>query len=289
MKPNDQKLLLRYLLGELKADEAAKLDERLIADDELLDRMEEAQNDLLDAYAGGKLSPEQRERVEKALLHSSGQLERLRMARSLEARQPIAAAPRAVPESRARSGAWRLGLGLACVAAVIAFAVFLGRGRFRHGGRIGIGNEPASVASNPAAKMPAPASSSPPAGESTSAVPMPQKAPFVLLLGAGVMRGDGALANVTLPRGLKTLEVQVLISSHETASHYDVRVLSAKGNLIRTLSGLTPKEILSQRLLQFQIPVSDLPTGIYDFRVFRIGAGSNLAASYRARLRRQDC
>ncbi|MGH9451611.1 MAG: hypothetical protein ACRD11_13910 [Terriglobia bacterium] len=40
---------------------------------------------------------------------------------------------------------------------------------------------------------------------------MPDKPPFVLLLGAGVARGGGALAHVTLPWGLKTLEVQILI------------------------------------------------------------------------------
>ena len=68
--------LIRYLLGDLPEDEAERFDERSVVDDEFAERLRIVEDDLLDAYASGRLTGERRKRFEAFYLSSPRRRER---------------------------------------------------------------------------------------------------------------------------------------------------------------------------------------------------------------------
>jgi hypothetical protein len=74
-------VLSRYLLGSLPAQEAERLDELSIADDEFALRLDAVENDLVDAYARGDLSGDALEQFQKFYLSSPRRREKVEFAR----------------------------------------------------------------------------------------------------------------------------------------------------------------------------------------------------------------
>ncbi|MGH9352675.1 MAG: hypothetical protein ACRD2G_11030 [Terriglobia bacterium] len=291
---NDRELLLRYLLGELKPDEMARLDERLLTDGEMLNSMEETLNDLLDAYAAGELRPEQRERVEKALLRSSSQWERLRFARALRAAKPSDGAKAAAAAAAAKPRLWstklRVAVAFACAVLIAIGAAYWIRS-VRHESTVNTQNfssskRPAGTAgqiplTSQGSRAPQ-AQSRPQLAEAPPSVGHPHEAPFVLLLGTEVLRGSNAVRTVTLPRGLGALEVEILLDSREPAQRYAVEIESPQGAVIKSVEGLAPQRVLAQNLLRFPVGVESFSRGVYQFKIYRQSpAGPTLEASHR--------
>lgn len=78
----DKKVIeMRYLLGKLSDAESARLEERSFVDDRVFDLIESAEDELIDAYVGGNLSSEDRERFENKLLKSERVAERVEFAK----------------------------------------------------------------------------------------------------------------------------------------------------------------------------------------------------------------
>ena len=61
---------MRFLLGELPEEERARVEQRLLSDNDFFEEVLSAEDDLIDQYLLGKLSGDRRERAE-ALFHSS--------------------------------------------------------------------------------------------------------------------------------------------------------------------------------------------------------------------------
>src|SRR5258705_42314 len=59
---------MRYLLGKLSDSETARLEERYFADDSVFNEIETAEDELVDAYARGSLSSDDRKRFEELIL-----------------------------------------------------------------------------------------------------------------------------------------------------------------------------------------------------------------------------
>lgn len=74
---------MRYLLGKLSDSEAARLEERYFAEDSVFQEIETAEDELVDAYVRGSLSPEDRQRFEAKVLDSERLAERVEFARLL--------------------------------------------------------------------------------------------------------------------------------------------------------------------------------------------------------------
>jgi hypothetical protein len=106
--------LIRYLLGCLPEDEAERLDEQSLIEDELAERLRLAEDDLVDAYASGTLTGERRARFESYYLVSRRRRKKAAFAKSFlsaidrsEQRRP--AVPRPTRENlptRARVWLW---------------------------------------------------------------------------------------------------------------------------------------------------------------------------------------
>src|SRR5215813_12464202 len=88
--------LVRYLLGFLPEDEAERLDEQSIVNDDVACRLLSVENDLVDAYIRGTLDAELRHRFESYYLASPRRRQRVKFARRFLAavdRMPAARTP----------------------------------------------------------------------------------------------------------------------------------------------------------------------------------------------------
>ena len=96
---NDQ-VLVRYLLGLLEPEDAERLDEASIVDDDFATRLRIVEQDLVDGYVRGTLAGETLARFESHYLSSPRRRERVTLARSFvpvvdrAGMLPEAAAPR---------------------------------------------------------------------------------------------------------------------------------------------------------------------------------------------------
>lgn len=103
------RLLTRYLLGDLPEDEADRLELRLLDEPDLFETAEAIEGELVDAYALGELDTADREAFERLLLRSERIRDRVATAQAL-ARVPRAAdatAPRpAVVAADPKPGLW---------------------------------------------------------------------------------------------------------------------------------------------------------------------------------------
>jgi hypothetical protein len=88
----DDRLLTRYLLGVLPAEEAERLDELSIADEEFVWRLHGIENDLVDAYVRGKLSGEDLQQFKAFYLSSPKRRLKVEFAEGLLALEHKAAA-----------------------------------------------------------------------------------------------------------------------------------------------------------------------------------------------------
>ena len=118
-EPDDQ-CIIPYLLGA--PDE--RLDELAVADDDFGARLAAAENDLVDAYVRGELSPESRERFESFYLTSEERREKVRFAEAFllwSSAIPAPADARRRPHGRWPVPRWALGLA-ACLALLVSAA-----------------------------------------------------------------------------------------------------------------------------------------------------------------------
>ena len=79
---NDQ-VIIQFLLGSLPEVETERLEELCFIDDEFAARLSTVENDLVDAYVGGKLSGEKLERFDSYYLASPKRREKVKTARVL--------------------------------------------------------------------------------------------------------------------------------------------------------------------------------------------------------------
>ena len=101
---DDDRLLTRYLLGALPADDAERFDELCIADEEVATRLHALENDLVDAYVRGGVSGEDLGHFESFYLASPKRRQKAEIAAALlelEKRPAAVPAPAPVYQSAA--------------------------------------------------------------------------------------------------------------------------------------------------------------------------------------------
>jgi hypothetical protein len=97
-------LVIDYLLGSLAEEEAERLDELSLTDDEFAARLQSVENDLVDAFARGELRGPRLERFNSFYLSSPARREKVRFASAFQTqtvavKQPDALADRFVEQS----------------------------------------------------------------------------------------------------------------------------------------------------------------------------------------------
>ena len=211
-------LLGRYLLGDLTPEEEERVElEYLAGDDEAMALVQEAEDDLVDDYARGRLSPRDARRFEERLLPRPGMSGRVAFARTLAA-QP---APQAPPLARP----W-----LAWAAAALFAGVSIGLGSGLYLQRRGAAETEAAARERIAALE----STVTEQRERLQAVPPPGEAPRVVELRDGAHRGPGSPRNEIEAPGEAWVLLRLRVGEHLYPS-YVARIETAEGRPIARL------------------------------------------------------
>jgi hypothetical protein len=83
LKTKQEKFAADFLLGKLSEEESIKIEEEFFGKTDRFENILIAENDLIDAYASGSLSPEDLRRFESRLLQTSKQRQRVEFAKTL--------------------------------------------------------------------------------------------------------------------------------------------------------------------------------------------------------------
>ena len=127
----EQKVLVKYLLGDLPETEQVEVEDRAFADAEYLTALEAAEADLIDAWMRGELSSSEQRAFERRFLTSPGRRSKVEFARAFarvltESKRADRLVPRITLRSliQAWSPGWRLAAGLAALL-IIGWPVWL--------------------------------------------------------------------------------------------------------------------------------------------------------------------
>jgi hypothetical protein len=105
----DERMLQRYLLGDLSAQEQESIEELYFAEDDYLQKLLVAENDLIDDYLRGKLSTAEQQKFERNYLTTPEKKQRVHLVRQLrrQANEPVSVPTAVVVESpREQKTAW---------------------------------------------------------------------------------------------------------------------------------------------------------------------------------------
>jgi hypothetical protein len=129
---NNEKLIARYLLGDLPEEQQVEIEDRAFADKEYLALVTSVENDLIDEYVRQELSETERQQFESRFLASAGRRKRVEFARALAGVPVAAAEPERVVVSQPAKWTWRdslyaflIGLNPAAKFATVAVMLFL--------------------------------------------------------------------------------------------------------------------------------------------------------------------
>jgi len=86
LRQSNTKSKVDYILGTLSDDEAARLEESYFVDDAEFEEFEIAEEELIDRYVRGELSPQERDQLEKTFARSPRLIQRVQIARVLASR-----------------------------------------------------------------------------------------------------------------------------------------------------------------------------------------------------------
>ncbi len=103
---NNEKLIARYLLGDLPEEQQVEIEDRAFADKEYLALVTAVENDLVDEYVRRELSETDRRKFESRFLASAERRKRVEFAKAF-ARVPAAAVPERTVISQPAKWTWR--------------------------------------------------------------------------------------------------------------------------------------------------------------------------------------
>jgi hypothetical protein len=250
----DRAWLLRYVLGELSEEETQRADERFFSDDTFASILDETYRDVLDAYAAGEITGNEKDRTERAFFagpYQGHQLKILQMMRS-QPDKVTAVAPRT-------KRPWLLSVKPAAVfAALLSLAIVIVWQRNSEKNRqLSERSAPVEV---PISTQ-TPDTSKAPSGDQTA------RNVYTILLLPGVSRGNEASKSWSVPLLVEEIVFQVVLPRNEDGETFDVRLNSGKDRA-RVFSGLKAQTMDGQKFLEFRVASADFPADDYAVDVF---------------------
>jgi len=243
--------LIAYLLHQMAEEERQAFSERWFVEPELRDELRMAEADLLDAYTRGEVSREQHKQIERYLLASSIQRQKLEFAQALAT---------ALPSARPRKIHWAMvGAVAAGLVLVAALSTVIARNRR-------LENELAYLQSQ-ALSQPQPA---PPRG-----------GVYAIFLPAGTLRSRTGI-RLSLPTGVDVFHLELGLEPGQDGE-FDSAVLSISGRIVFrqqpvSLEGAAPlaraslwipSKLLAPGNYTIRLESSGTPVAYYSFTVLR--------------------
>jgi hypothetical protein len=273
-------VLRQFLLRQTDADFTERLEEAILTETGLAERLREEEFDLLDDYAASRLNAEDAAAVEQYLLATVEDRESLRIARALqrearqpeprhpEARQPLAPGPRvpetpvlepAVPELPAtalppprtprRASAQRLSVTSMLIAASVAALVIVPAWLLTR--------DPPHARASPESSIAVPfVISSPDQAPHT----VPAVEPPVITLLADVSRG-AERPTLKVIANASSVRLQVEVPAQSPVSLYAVEIRDPSGRELFKKRGLAVQIAGPYRFVEAEIPVPALAPG----------------------------
>ncbi len=107
MSVDNEKLISQYLLGELPEEQQVEIEDRACSDKDYLATITTVENDLIDEYVRGELSPSDRQRFESRFLASAERRKRVEFAKALRTAFSESKAPEKNLVQAATGWSWR--------------------------------------------------------------------------------------------------------------------------------------------------------------------------------------
>jgi hypothetical protein len=221
-----------YLLGQMPAADAERLEVRVLADDDLFQAVQSAEDDLFDGFARGRLTPDERARFVERF---GGETGRIGFARAL--------AQRTGTKGLTRPPIW---VPLAAAAAVL---LAVGAGFW--------------LRSRPAPAPPAPV---------VAHVAMPGAPAVVAMLTLGTSRAAGDRPVIELPAGTSTVELRVRLNPADRFDAYSMTLRSTKDTVAWQADNLHATVQAGDLVVAATAPVGNLADGVYELAVRGGGA-----------------
>jgi hypothetical protein len=245
---------VRYLLGEVSDEERTALEQKYFADDELFEQIVEAQNELVDAYLSGSLTPSQRKRFEERFLTTGSGSDSVKFAGAL---RRLVASREAQPVRRRARFDIRT-LAIAASAAFILFAaawVIVSSSQRREPSGTGA-RETVVRQDRSTAPIPVEAQKQPP--------PSPvREAPLVtLLLTPGSTRDSDVAPPLELRAAPQFVRLELLLEENRYDS-YRAELQDVEGRRLWQEASLQPEAARTGRMIVMRVPARLLPPGDY--------------------------
>jgi hypothetical protein len=278
---SQERLMRRYLLGELPEPEQSALEERYFSDSERLDEVWAVENQLVDDYARGRLSRKERKRFESHYLASPRHRDHVEFARMLfEAADEESAGETTssrrdwlMATLRGPQLAWGLSLA-ALLLIVIGGAWLLNERSQLHDQLAALRSERATtqerereLADQIAAQrrqndqLTAELEQSR-ARQAAATSETPRPAIFSFLLTSGLLRGSGEPQSLTIPRGADQIELRMRL---ETADHtsYQAAIRTVEGAEVFSHRNIKPRAGRNGATIAIKAPKTKLSSGDY--------------------------
>jgi hypothetical protein len=249
MKPVTNEQLRKLLLRQLPTEEVAQVEEAILREEGVAERLREEEFDLIDDYVRGKLAATERADMERYVLTTPEHIESLQVARAL-------AAPRTEALVRPK---WRgrraLPLGALLAAGLAAVVVIPHWGVHR-----GTSSPPAMVS----AALP-------------SVEPVPDQ---TLTLLADTRRG-GSMPLIRLTSDAVTVRLQTEVPGPPRNAWYSIRMDDAAGRTVFEKSHLTTHVAGPYTFVEASVPVEAFGSGVRNVSLTVDGAAATAAPDYR--------
>jgi hypothetical protein len=256
----NEKLLVRYLLGDLSEEQQAQVEDRAFADTGYRAALEAAEADLIDSYVRDELSSADRRAFERLFLASQQRRSKVEFARSLAKLAPQPAPKPSVWQTLAQlmSGWSPMRIApaltmLVCVVAASWLAVRNGAMQSRVA---------ALEASESALRRQLSQTQDQTKVRNAEATPPPVIASLVLF--AGLSRAESKREQLVLAPAAQVARIDIQLESRDDYPKFRAELRTRSGGEVLTLANLPPKQNGGGYVVSFEVPASVLQSGQYE-------------------------
>lgn len=245
--------VLGYLTGSLSADERTHFEEQLLADQEFSDAVATCEQEILDSYATGSLTPQETASLRAWIETSPRRMQRVRMAQALLRQRPAE-----------RRQNWRVAaiLAAACLIGIVGAALhFLIKAPAREATVNSPLAAPLANGISPSKVEPAPHTDA--------------KNPAVILLVAENMRGRQPVVTYRVQSDVP-VELQIILAEGSQGI-YNLEITSSGRSLVKR-EGLQPRSLAKHLYLDVSFPPGTFPPATYNAVIS--GEGTLLARTF---------
>lgn len=301
---NNEKLIARYLLGDLPEDQQVAIEDRAFADKDYVALVTAVENDLIDEYVRQELSETERRQFETRFLASAERRKRVEFAKALASVPVAETVPKRIVISEPAKWSWRdslyafiSGLNPAAKFAVVAVMLLLLVGgawlltetlrlrsqlsqlQAQNQARQNELRQQVDAERRRNDELNARLSQEKQqreqsdeslrqlseSGDATNPPPRPVIASLTLL--PGLSRGGGEKAKLALPEDARLVRLQIGIDPEEQYKTFAVEIRTAAGRQVWTRENLTARTRGRTRAVSLTLPASALKSGDYELRL----------------------